>query len=64
MALIRLDERNHEIREKSIKFKTLFGDVYAPKKCVEIHGDVALVPGWVFTRKGLNPCQMVTGYIG
>lgn len=63
-AIIRLDDRNHIEREKSIELRTIFGGVYAPKSVIKRAGDMIEVPFWVFTNKGKNPCQMVTGYIG
>lgn len=67
-------------REKSIKLQTIFGSVYAPKSKIivlEIKSTfkavanneqtgtaIIVVPFWVFTSKGLNPCQMVHGYLG
>lgn len=63
-AIIRLDDQNHETREKSIKLVTIFGNVYAPKSVIKVTGDIITVPMWVFDKKELNPCQMVTGFIG
>lgn len=63
-AIIRLDSKNHEMRDKSIKLHTIFGSIYAPLSQTEIKNDIAKVPEWVFYKAGLNPCQMVTGYEG
>ena len=63
-AIIELTTNNHEMREKSICLYTIFGNVYAPKSKTEIADGVAIVPFWVFTNAGLNPCQMVTGFKG
>lgn len=63
-AIIKLDSENHEMREKSICLHTIFGDVYAPLSRTTIENGVAFVPEWVFHNARLNPCQMVTGYIG
>ena len=63
-AIIRLDDQNHETREKSIKLVTIFGNVFAPKSVIKVTGDIITVPMWVFDNKRLNPCQMVTGFIG
>jgi len=63
-AIIRLTSGNHEIREKSIKLCTIFGDVYVAKRFVKyIEDDVIEVPNWIFQRNGLNACQMVAGFI-
>jgi hypothetical protein len=64
MAKIKLVADNHEWREKSLKLVTIFGDVYAPLSKITVVNDIAIVPNWVFTNKGLNPCQMVNGFIG
>ena len=63
-AIIKLDDQNHEIMEKSIKLRTIFGNVYAPKSRTEIREGRAYVPEWVFLEAALNPCQMITGYEG
>ena len=63
-AIIALDTTNHEMREKSICLHTIFGDVYAPLSKTEIKDNIAIVPYWVFTKAILNPCQMVTGFVG
>ena len=64
MAKIKLTNGNHEWTEQSIKLFTIYGDVYAPLSKTKIINDVAFVPYWVFTNEGLNPCQMVSGFIG
>ena len=64
MAKIKLMEGNHEMREKSIKLMTIFGDVYAPLSKTKIVENVAIVPDWVFANNGLNPCQMIKGFLG
>lgn len=61
---IRLDEKNHEIREKSIKLNTIYGAIYAPKSRCKIEGDILEVPAWVFAKGGLNPIYIVSGLIG
>lgn len=79
-AVIDIDEAKLYEREKSIELVTIFGTVYAPKSKVivqEVHSTFEavknnehsgtariIVPSWVFTNKGLNPCQMVKGYKG
>jgi hypothetical protein len=63
---IMLNEKNHTIREKSIELITIFGSVFAPiSKCsVDTETGIITVPVWVFHKAHLNPCQMVSGYIG
>ena len=63
-AIIKLDTTNHEMRQKSICLHTIFGDVYAPLRKTKVINGVAIVPVWVFHNAGLNPCQMVTGFLG
>lgn len=63
-AVIELNERNHEEREKSIKLITIFGNAYAPKSVIKRIGNVIECPVWVFANNGLNPCQMVDGFAG
>lgn len=63
MAKIKLTDRNHEWKRKSLKLRTIFGDVYAPLSKVTVINNVAIVPDWIFANKGLNPCQMVDGFI-
>ena len=79
-AVIDIDEAKLYERENSIELITIFGSVYAPKSKVLVqeirstfkavsngeHTGTAtvIVPSWVFTNKGLNPCQMVKGYRG
>ncbi len=63
-AVIELSKKNHEMREKSIKLYTVFGNVFAPlSKCV-VKNNVAWVPTWVFYKAEMNPCQMVSGWVG
>ncbi len=62
-AIIILDSKNHEMREKSIKLNTIFGSVYAPLKQTDIKDGIAEVPEWVFHKAGINPCQMITGFV-
>lgn len=63
MAKIRLVAGNHEWKEKSLKLKTIFGDVYAPLSKITVINDTAIVPDWIFAKKGLNPCQMIEGFM-
>lgn len=63
-AIITLTANNHEMRTNSIRLKTIFGDVFAPKSKTNIINGAAMVPTWVFYKKRLNPCQMVDGFIG
>ena len=63
MARIKLTSINHEWRAKSLKLHTIFGDVYAPLSKITVVNSVAIVPDWIFANKGLNPCQMVNGFI-
>lgn len=63
-SIISLDSNNHEMREKSICLHTIFGDVYAPISKIKIDDNKITVPYWIFTKANLNPCQMVTGFIG
>ena len=63
-AIIRLENGNHEIRENSIKLYTIFGNVYVGKRLVKYVGEnIIEVPNWIFQKNGLNPCQMVSGFI-
>lgn len=63
MAKIRLTKRNHEWMRNSLILRTIFGDVSAPLSKITVVNDVAIVPDWIFANKGLNPCQMVDGFI-
>lgn len=71
---VEVEKGVYEAREKSVCLDTIFGPVYAPKSRCIVEGErqpekatntfvQMLVPCWVFWNKGLNPCQLVTGYI-
>ena len=62
-AIIKLTGDNHEMRQKSICLHTIFGDVFAPISKTSITDGVATVPAWVFYNAGLNPCQMINGFM-
>ena len=63
-AIIKLNTQNHEIKGRSVKFKTIYGDVPVGESKVIVEGNIAKVPLWYFGANGFNPCQMVSGYMG
>lgn len=63
-AIIKLNANNHEIKGKTVNFKTIFGDVPVTEAKVKLDEDIAKVPLWCFGANGLNPCQMVSGFMG
>lgn len=78
-ARIYITEDHFNAKERSVYLETIFGNVYAPKSKIvveNVNGDIqtpvgidkthlmtVLVPCWVFWNKGLNPVQLVHGYI-
>ena len=63
-AIIKLNTQNHEIKGRTVNFKTIFGDVPVRESKVILEGSTAKVPLWYFGANGFNPCQMVSGYVG
>ena len=63
-AIIKLNANNHEIVENSVRFKTIYGDVPVREKKVIVEGNVARVPLWNFAQREINPCMMISGYVG
>lgn len=68
-ARIEVAKETFAAREKSVKLDTIFGSVYAPKSKISIEREtednlIIVVPCWVFWNKELNPCQMVSGFLG
>ncbi len=68
-ARIEITKEAYETREKSVKLDTIFGSIYAPKSRTTIEREtdgnlIIVVPCWVFWNKELNPCQMISGFLG
>ena len=67
-ARVIVEKKAFEMRKKSVLLETIFGNVYAPMSKVAVEGvgkqwAQILVPCWVFWNKGLNPCQLVNGFV-
>lgn len=71
-ARFEVSKTTFSARVKSVELSGLFGSVYAPKsrlkEVIEIESGAViphvcfLVPFWVFSKSGMNPCQF-DGYM-
>ena len=61
--IIELNENNSERKEKSILLKTIYGDVFAPISVCTIVDNRLWCPSWIFSKKNLNACMMVSGFV-
>lgn len=63
-AKVKLTPNNHINYYGDLQVKTIFKTFFIPHGCWRYIGDgVALLEENCFVRRGLNPCQMVEGYI-
>lgn len=64
-AKIKINKDNCIAFGDAIVIRTIFKDVWVPAKSFQRDkDDVVFVDEWCFIRHDLNPCQIVSGYLG
>lgn len=66
MARIKVNKENCFTYADSIVIRTIYKNVWVPAAAwswENFDEDIILVDEWCFRRHGLNPCQIVSGYI-
>lgn len=66
-AKVKINTENCITYGDSIVIRTIFKQVWVPAKSwfwADQEHDIALVDEWCFIRHDLNPCQIVSGYLG
>lgn len=63
-ARVKLTENNHVNYYGDLQVRTIYKNFFIPHGCWRYERDgVALLEENCFIRRGLNPCQMIEGYI-